>query len=775
MKIDFATLAFGYSVKKGGGTPNWATSLGQGKEYKINENPDVDELLRGIVYSSVPLNRVSTKIGKGGKLVSGNAIDSPVIIASVFNKVYINDSRIEHGQYIILITRDTSESHAGRLRFKYGPSNTYINGEQKYSNEQFWGQAKNQLGLNATACFFVYDISVRNQDELILRTVVVDKNESREYEDSVDHHNQWEGLIKDDENTFSRLEDINDNTSSNSISISDFSPAWFKEKSLEFPSLDDDVSHYLHKKYDFSRIFSTLMLSALRERKVLDCIFLNDKNKTNLCYVLESDSFCNEYFGKIKSGDPFEYGLFYDETNQSWVTGSSSAPVFISEEKAIELGKQIRDFLVRGGEVILFPEEHGMDGIKTSEDYYAILYEKLCKATNGYINREWVLKYFAMIFPDIFPFFYSFSSQMNVINKLGLETKDNAISRLGEISKFVKKCNISNVMFRKIFETYCNVDSTMTEKKNAPKNCLDVQRIARPKGGFPLNVIIYGAPGTGKTYSTAEYALAIIEHRPVNLSYKTPEERKEVMRSYNEYVRVGQIVFTTFHQNYGYEEFIQGLRPNDNPGEISFKTVDGVFKKIADTALNDINQNYVLIIDEINRANISKVFGELITLIEEDKRWGEVNQTCVTLQSGDVFAVPNNLYIIGTMNSADKSILLIDVALRRRFDFIEQYTDGSLIRNEILRKVFTRINDKLADDFDSTDLLIGHSYFMDKSESDLSQILNNSVIPLLYEYYYDDKKKVKSILNVALKDLEFEIIDERIRRIYVKKKDSPQA
>ena len=148
---------------------------------------------------------------------------------------------------------------------------------------------------------------------------------------------------------------------------------------------------------------------------------------------------------------------------------------------------------------------------------------------------------------------------------------------------------------------------------------------------------------------------------------------------------------------------------------MEFKPVDGVFKRIADKALNDNNSNYVIIIDEINRANMSKVLGELITLIEEDKRWGEINELSVTLPSGEVFVVPNNLYIIGTMNTADKSISIIDVALRRRFEFIEQQVDPSKVTDTKLREVLNKINSKLKDETDSTDLLVGHAYFMNKT------------------------------------------------------------
>lgn len=308
----------------------------------------------------------------------------------------------------------------------------------------------------------------------------------------------------------------------------------------------------------------------------------------------------------------------------------------------------------------------------------------------------------------------------------------------------------------------------MLEEKKV-KTCLEIELAPRMNMLHPMNCIIYGAPGTGKTYSTAEYALAIIEERPVDYAAKDPAERRKVMKKYKEYVEKGQVVFTTFHQNYGYEEFIQGLRPDTRSERMAFKIVDGVFKRIADQALNDAENNYVVIIDEINRANISKVFGELITLIEDDKRWGELNETCATLQSGDVFTVPNNLYIVGTMNSADKSISLIDAALRRRFTFIEQRPEAELVEDAVLRKVLRKLNEMLADELESSDLLIGHSYFMNKTAKDLNLILNNNIIPLLYEYFYDHKKKVASVLQEAIAGTDIEIVDDKIGRLHVKK------
>ena len=305
------------------------------------------------------------------------------------------------------------------------------------------------------------------------------------------------------------------------------------------------------------------------------------------------------------------------------------------------------------------------------------------------------------------------------------------------------------------------VDTKYVVRAELPK------RLPRNTTRFPLNSILYGAPGTGKTYATKEYALAIINDTDMSDSMHTKEKHNAILSEYNLRVKKGQILFTTFHQSYGYEDFIQGLRPVTNTDFMKFENSDGIFKRIADKAMHDNNENYVIIIDEINRANISKVFGELITLIEEDKRWGEANEMSATLPSGDVLAIPNNLYIIGTMNSADKSISLIDAALRRRFDFIETTPNVKLIENAVLSQVLKKLNDELMNELDSTDLLIGHAYFFGKSEEELVNVMNRNIVPLLYEYFFDNSRKVKAVINKALEGLEYKVEEGNVGRVRI--------
>ena len=365
----------------------------------------------------------------------------------------------------------------------------------------------------------------------------------------------------------------------------------------------------------------------------------------------------------------------------------------------------------------------------------------------------------------------------------------------------------------------------------------------------PLNQILYGPPGTGKTYNTVLEAAKIVTGNEA-ITYV------DALKIFNDNLG-NQIEFITFHQNYSYEDFIQGIRPDtENGKELTFEKKDGVFKRIADRALdnlfdsenparvkkdfdlvfneviqplnegdieeieikmkkssffitevgeksidfrksigdskhtlsintlrkmyntgsNDIIlgglqpyynpilslllekgksqeiavpiKNYVIIIDEINRANISRVFGELITLIEDDKRSHGAIPMRVTLPSGDPFIVPSNLYIIGTMNTADKSIALLDIALRRRFDFVPMYPlyeglEKPINDVEILQKINDAILSRKNHDF-----TIGHAYFMGIDYT-LENTINKKVIPLLLEYFMNDEKEVTSILQVA--------------------------
>lgn len=224
----------------------------------------------------------------------------------------------------------------------------------------------------------------------------------------------------------------------------------------------------------------------------------------------------------------------------------------------------------------------------------------------------------------------------------------------------------------------------------------------------------------------------------------------------------------TFHPSFGYEDFIRGIRPVVDPdsGESRFAMVDGVFKQICDEARANPGKRYALFIDEINRANIAKVFGELITLIEIDKR-AEYNadgrlikgmevQLPGAVDEGDLrgFGVPVNLDLYGTMNTADRSIALLDIALRRRFEFIERAPDYTAINQTIegvhLGALLRRINDRLEYLLDR-DHRIGHAYFIHlESLDDLRSCFEQKILPLLQEYFFDDASRVAMVLSTTV-------------------------
>lgn len=245
--------------------------------------------------------------------------------------------------------------------------------------------------------------------------------------------------------------------------------------------------------------------------------------------------------------------------------------------------------------------------------------------------------------------------------------------------------------------------------------------------------------------------------------YRAGAQSSEILRHYS---------FVTFHQSYGYEEFVEGLRPvlddDTESGAIKYEIRPGAFKDICRKARLAPEQRFAMVIDEINRGNISKIFGELITLIEPDKREGSENAIAVTLPySGESFSVPTNVDIIGTMNTADRSLALLDTALRRRFDFVPVLPDA---RNEAgaplfglrvtlgeqvidIPRMLSVINRRVEALYDR-DHCIGHAYFTalaqvpdgDERLVALSQVFSNRIVPLLEEYFFEDWQKIRLVL-----------------------------
>jgi 5-methylcytosine-specific restriction endonuclease McrBC GTP-binding regulatory subunit McrB len=285
-------------------------------------------------------------------------------------------------------------------------------------------------------------------------------------------------------------------------------------------------------------------------------------------------------------------------------------------------------------------------------------------------------------------------------------------------------------------------------------------------------IILQGAPGVGKTFATRELALRILGDvgEAVFSGADGREKREKYRDAFQAKTAEGRIVFSTFHQSMDYEDFIEGYKPSGGGG---FTLKSGPFKQICTNASGSPDKNYVLIIDEINRGNVSKIFGELITILETDKRKGEPEEVAVNLTySHEPLSVPQNLFIIGTMNTADRSLGQIDYALRRRFAFytikaslqaVEQFYEG---KDEGLKKsaldLFTAVKNFLNrkgvvnEDVEPDDIMIGHSYFMADSEEALKNRLRFEIFPLLEEYRKDgiidstkeNREQIKSILGL---------------------------
>jgi 5-methylcytosine-specific restriction protein B len=282
-------------------------------------------------------------------------------------------------------------------------------------------------------------------------------------------------------------------------------------------------------------------------------------------------------------------------------------------------------------------------------------------------------------------------------------------------------------------------------------------------------VILYGPPGTGKTYWAEKACLELASRKVFKKAFADTNESEKsyVLGDGNSR---GLVRFCCFHPSYGYEDFIEGIKPSVINRQTVFSLKNGIFKELCSDAKENPRHNYYLIIDEINRGDISRIFGELITLIENEKR----GKKMILPLSGESFSIPENVYLVGTMNTADRSIALLDVALRRRFGFIELMPDYSLLLNVTIEDLpvglwLSELNKRIVEHAgrDARNLQIGHSFFMEKGEpikdfDKLRRVIEEDVIPLIEEYCYGDYIAISKIIGSNFVDKEKQEINREL-------------
>lgn len=512
-----------------------------------------------------------------------------------------------------------------------------------------------------------------------------------------------------------------------------------------FETLEDNKSKFI-ERFPLEK----LMDMPIEEYIVLKANYPDTYNDV-FTYWLERKK---EIGGAIGGGNASKFYIYMDATGKYCIGYGNNKRYIEGDELKYEYNELISKIV----KSIEFAKEDNIEGIKE---------------LNPPLWNMVLLKILSIYVPDKFIDIYSSSVLVPLAEILNLDI-DKSPENIIEINYLATKKLRAMDEFKEweMFKLSNFVWETISKSTRSISN--EVDELNEDNKNF----ILYGPPGTGKTYNVINKALEIID--PEGYSEMAEDNNREaILNQYKELVDKGQIAFCTFHQSYGYEEFIEGLKSD---GKGNFVTEDGILKRIAYNAAyeglkdeykedevsyddkklkvnNYINKEktfkeakkFVLIIDEINRGNISKIFGELITLLEEDKRIGTSNQIVADLPyTKEKFSLPNNLYIIGTMNTSDKSIAQIDIALRRRFIFEEMMPNYEIL-DEIdgieLDKLLITINERVEFLLDR-DHLIGHAYFVNcNSYSDIINVVINKIIPLLQEYFYGDNEKVGMILG----------------------------
>jgi len=346
-------------------------------------------------------------------------------------------------------------------------------------------------------------------------------------------------------------------------------------------------------------------------------------------------------------------------------------------------------------------------------------------------------------------------SREELLDELLLENRYTWFDIIAAIIKDKGKVSVNDILNHELIKSKTRVQNGKTPRQTVWAEMLEhgqlgCENIKRDPEGRREPMIIWKDDDSKFDFNNMDVDELIVE------SVELLDKSQNLLE--NNTTPIKRYEFVTFHQAFSYEDFIEGIKPvmDDETDDIKYEIKSGVFKQICKKAENDPENRYALFIDEINRGNVANIFGELITLIEPDKRKGMDNALSVKLPySKSIFSVPNNLDIIGTMNTADRSVEALDTALRRRFEFVEMLPNSSLLSDisceginlEGLLNVINNRIEKLLD----KDHQIGHSYFMSKSNrlsiSELRDVFKNKIMPLLQEYFYGDFGKIGLVLG----------------------------
>ena len=409
-------------------------------------------------------------------------------------------------------------------------------------------------------------------------------------------------------------------------------PEWFREKGKEFASDDAEAtSMYV----DFRERFGVVALNALSGDDLLKTLFLGGHND-NLCHELEYVKRNTELFGSVKGGNAYKYPLFFDKESETWMSGTRFNPKQLTLEEAIIKGTAVRDGLVAGVHII----KDSMP-IETVEDYLA-LYTKLYAAIPELVDSLWVIKYYHMIFPDLIPVFYNKDWQIRVLTALKISPNDTAYGRLGQINGFVSECEISNVVFSKVFHKYCRNIAIENNEDIGD----DVVVAERKNDG--TNIILYGVPGAGKSWT-------------IKNDYCNDDSLME---------RV------VFHPDYTYSDFVGQILPTiGDDGSVSYEFSPGPFTKILRKAYINPDKNFYLIIEEVNRGNAPAIFGDIFQLLDRNKDGSSEYEITnaeiakiVYLNENHNVSIPSNMSILCTMNTSDQNVFTLDTAFQRRWN-----------------------------------------------------------------------------------------------------------